>query len=355
MGKLKVGILGYGKMGQVYGDWFKTNPYCEVTAVYNHSMGKREKVSEDIPGALFYNDWEELISNRELDIIGITSATYEKFPQICKAISENKHIICEKPICMDINELNEIKKHIVNTKYNKKFLVASELQLHPVIEAINKLIPGIGKVFHISLDYSMYRDEVKWKHRYEAGGGILRELGQHLIDVVNIWLGEPKRVFGYNMILNPNRQVEDFSTNIIEYMTGAVVCLTTHYYKRSTNTYNGKIYGTNAQIDFCVSSYDTKDAWVKYYDANGMREIPIVIPENIDRIYPGHMDTFKREIDNFVDAVLNAKEIGSRLEDEYRTMQIMCASYESSRTGYPVDLPLNEFSHKKLSECFHIF
>lgn len=352
MSKFKVGILGYGKMGQVYGRWFEANPNCEVSAIYNHSEEKRSKVSKDFPKAFFYTDWQELIRNKEIDIIGICTATYEKYPQICAAISEKKYIMCEKPICMDLDEFYKIKAILDN---EIKFLVASELRLHPVIKTVNRLIPDLGQIFHIALDFSMYREEVKWKHRYEAGGGILRELGQHLLDVANIWLGEPVKVYGNNMIINPNRQVEYFSINMIGYKTGALVRLTNHYYEHGTNTYNGKIYGTDAQIDFCISSYDAKDAWIKYYDRQGMREIPVAIPTVVDDIYPGHMDSFKWEVDGFIDSILKNKKVDNSLDNEELTMQIMCASYESSRNGNQVILPLKEFSRKKINESFHSF
>ncbi len=350
MKALKVGILGYGKMGQVYGRWFQEHPGCEVVAVYNHSEGKREKVKEDIPDAEYYTDWKELIRNPQIDAVGICSATYEKCEQICEAIDAKKHVICEKPICMDLDELEQIKAHYDGSGI--KFLVASELRLHPVIETVTRLIPDIGQIFHISLDYSMYRDEVKWKHKLEAGGGILRELGQHLLDVANGWLGEPRLVFGKNIIINPERQVEDFSMSIVEYQSGALVRLTSHYYEHETNTYNGAVYGSNGQINFRVSSYDPKQAWVKYYDHSGMREISISTPKDIDNIYPGHLDSFKREIDGFVDAITEDRPVANGIHEEERTLQIMCASYASGKSGCQMTLPISGFNRLELLDCY---
>ncbi len=183
----------------------------------------------------------------------------------------------------------------------------------------------------------------------------MRELGQHLLDVANIWLGEPKSVYGINMIINPRREVEDFSETAIRYASGAAVRLTCHYFEHTTNTYNGKIYGSKGQIDFRLSSYDTNAHWIRLYNGEDVKEIPVAVPSFIDEVYPGHMDSFKKEIDGFVGAILQGAPADNSLEEEERTMQAICASYASNRFNKTVALPFAHFSKDALTQCFTRF
>ena len=76
------------------------------------------------------------------------------------------------------------------------------------------------------------------------------------------------------------------------------------------------------------------------------------IRDSIDAVYPGHMDSFKREIDGFISAILDDVRVKNTLENESVTMQIIDASYESTRQKQVVNLPLKGFSAGSLNECF---
>lgn len=352
--KLNVGIIGYGKMGKVYADCFSQNNTCNVSAIYNHSLERKTEVKDEHPSAEYYTNWHELINRKDIDIIGLCSPTNERIYQIREAIYAQKHIICEMPICMDLDELKEIEKLLKSN--DKHFLVASELKFHPVIEKVSSLLENIGSIFFIDMHYSMYNNKIKWKHTYSAGGGILRELGQHLLDVATIWLGTPVRVYGNNQIVLAQREVEDMSIIVVDYASGAVVNLVNNYFDRSSNTYKAMIYGTEGQIYFELSSYDVSQSKIILYkDDKSKERIPFRTPNIIDRIYPGHMDSFKKEIDLFVENILTGNKSKDELVNVKTNMQILSAAYESQRTEQTVTLPMKEFNHNSLRYTYPVF
>ncbi|MEI6100507.1 MAG: Gfo/Idh/MocA family oxidoreductase, partial [Eubacteriales bacterium] len=263
-----------------------------------------------------------------------------------------KHIISEKPLCMDINECKEIASF--KLAYGQKNIVASHPQYHPVIVETGRLLPDIKKIFHMELSFSMYRTEIRWKHLLQSGGGILRELCGHLIDVSNNWLGDVRSVYGCNKIILPGREVEDLTANIIEYKCGASVYLSANYFERKSRTYNGKIFGTGGEIEFTLSSYDPDDSRITLYTDEGQREVSVTIPHEIDSVYPGHLDSFKKQIEHCIDTILYDLKDDSVFA-EMKTMQIIDASYESQRQGRRIDLPLKSFSSSELKECYNYF
>jgi predicted dehydrogenase len=348
--KLKVGVLGYGKMGKVYADWFSNNPNCELAAIYNHSDKRRAEVKADHPSAAFYDDWKTLMAEQSLDIVGICTPTADMMGQIKEAVGHGINIICEKPVTMDLDQLKELDKLLEG--YDKKFHAASELRYHPVFEKVSGLLGGLGKIFLLDINYSMYRDEVKWKHLYASGGGVLRELGQHVLDVVSDWMGEAESVYGQNLVVDPRREVEDVSVNVVKYKNGALLNLVSHYFSRSDHSVRGTVYGTEGQVNFAMSSYDVKDSRVTLYK-NDCKPVVLNVdaPEKIDRIYPGQMDDFGKAIDMFVEDVMKGNN-GNNLGQEYTNTQIIDASYESTGRRQAVELPLEGFSMDRLKEIY---
>ncbi len=351
MKKYNVAIIGYGKMGKVYADCFNKSKRCSIVSIYNHSPKRKEEIKKDFPDAKFYTSWERMLDDEEIDIVGLCSATYERKEQIEKAVSKQMHIICEMPICMDLLELNTIKKIIKHYPY--VFRVASELKYHPVIVKVSDLIKNIGEVLFVNFHYSMFRTEIKWKHLFISGGGILRELGQHLIDVMVMWFGKPKSIYGRNQVIMPGREVEDLSLTVMNYENGLIVNLINNYFDRSSNTYQGTIIGSKGQIYFELSSYDISDSKIIYYDNDeNSNKISFEQPQYIDRVYPGHMDSYLKEINDFLKDVSTTSTYFNDLKNIEINMQIISASYESERTKKLINLPLKEFNYESLKRIY---
>ena len=352
MRTLKIGIIGCGKMGKVHAHWFSRHPNVKIAGFYNRSPEAAKEMAKKYPGTKVFSSWEDLIQSDEVDAIALANPSYEHLNQIKTAIKMRKHVFCEKPLALDIGECEEIMSLLKGT--DCKVLVDFQLIHHPVVKHVNELIKSIGRVIYIDMNYSMYRTEIKWKHRLESGGGVLRELGGHMIDLANLWIGEGSAVTGFNRIYNHAREVEDLSINIIEYSSGTMVKLATHYYDRAKRTYQGSIYGEEGQIDFQFSSYDTADSRITFYGINGKEEISLNVRSDVevDPVYPGFFDCFKQMVDFFVQSIEMNTSLDYLLINEKNTMQILDASYLSQFNSQKISLPLDCHHKPNLKDCF---
>jgi len=348
--KLKVGILGCGKMGEVYSHWFSKNPNCVVKAFYNRTVSKAEKLVNLYENSMVYSSWQELIRNEDIDIIGICTPSHEHLSQFKLALECGKHVLCEKPMADDIVQCKEMIN--IYKKYNKKVMIGFQMQYHPVIGKVNKLIGEIGKIFHIYFKFGMYRPEITWKHKIIEKGGVLKELSSHLFDLSRSWLGELEYITAQNKIIQPGREVEDYSINLMEFKNGASGILISNYFDRDSRVIHGNILGTQGQIKFQFSSYDPLDSKVTLLTDDGKKEIKLNLPKDIDKIYPGHLDSFKKEIDFFIDSILHDKDTTFSCINGMKAIEIVDASYESQRVGEKISLPLKYFDTKNISECF---
>ncbi len=347
-----IGIVGCGKMGRVHAEVFPKNELCRIKGLYNRTKEKAIEIQRSHPDAKVYDSWQELIADKDIDIIAISTPQNQRLEQYTLAIEHGKHVFIEKPLALGLEDFKKTLNLLKNS--NSCFYVDSNLRSHPVIIAVNKVIDKIGEIFHIDIEVSMYREEIKWKHKLSAGGGVIRELGGHMIDQAANWLGEAKSVVGYNKVVLPGREVEDFSVNIIEYKNGATLQLNANYFERNGRLQRGRIFGTKGQIDFTFSSYDVLDSKVTLHIGEDKTPVCIDIPDKsgINSVYPGLMDSFKKEINNFINCIVNRDKASDIILKEWKTSQILSASYESSRLGKKIYLPFEDFDISKLKKCY---
>lgn len=352
---MNIGILGLGKMGSVHAEVFSRNPLCRLYGFYNRTREKAEEFSRKYPGTRVYETWQEMMGDDAIDAVAISTPQYERLQQYRMAVEKGKHLFIEKPMFFSFGDMKETLSLLQDSKVC--FYVDSQIENHPAILAVNRELHKVGRIFHIDMELSMYREEVKWKHKLIAGGGVLRELCGHLVDQAGDWLGEAISVTAVNKIVLPGREVEDYTVNLIEYKSGATLLLSGNYFEHKDRLYRGRILGTKGQLDFTFSSYDPADAKATLFI--GDRKIPVAIelPEaqEINSVYPGHMDSFQKEADRFIKCAAAGENAADTVQKEAKTTQIICASYESSRKNLKIMLPLHEFDEGSLKSCFKVF
>ncbi len=331
MSKLGIGIYGCGKMGRVYADCFSRNPHTQVTAFYNRTLLRAEALAGEYKGSLVKATWQEIIQDPNVDIVGICTPSHEHCQQMVSAVQAGKHVLCEKPMARNADECRQMCK--VAAESSVKVGVGFQMRFHPVVRKVDELLPRIGELFHIDFVFGMYRPEITWRHDSLQGGGVLKELGSHLIDLATHWTGEISAITAQNRIISPPRQVEDYSVNLLEFANGVTGYLSCNYYDRRSRAILGNLIGSEGQISWQFSSYDPDDSCVMLYTDSGKEKVSIDMPNknDIDSVYPGHLDSFYHGIDHFVNCILKDQQPVTGVIEGMKSLEITDASYESSR------------------------
>ena len=135
------------------------------------------------------NDFFQDLSKNPVDYLIICSPNNLHFHQILESIKLDIKVICEKPICINIDDLNFLNE----LDPQKKDLIYSimQLRLHPVASLIHELVRKGGSKKYATVKYVSRRDELykkSWKVKREFSGGILFNLGIHYFDLIlNAW------------------------------------------------------------------------------------------------------------------------------------------------------------------------
>ena len=140
MKKVKIGIIGTGVGIRTHLKGFRTLDNAEVVAIAGSSPARGKEFAEkfDIPVACA--DYKELCNRDDIDIICVTTPNRLHFDMVKYALKSGKHILCEKPLSDDSQEVKELIK--TTKDYNGLTLVDHQLRFNPYIQKIKTLIGG---------------------------------------------------------------------------------------------------------------------------------------------------------------------------------------------------------------------
>ncbi|MBQ9964598.1 MAG: Gfo/Idh/MocA family oxidoreductase [Clostridia bacterium] len=188
-------IICYGNMGSWHAEQInKLIDDLEVVGIYDIAPERCELAKEN--GLKVFESAEELYqSDVELVIVATPNNFHKKYS--IEAMEAGKHVVCEKPACMNCEELEEIYR--VSEKTGKLYTVHQNRRFDVDYAIMREIINRdmLGKLYFLdSRLYSNRGSSGRWRSTYEAGGGTLYDWGIHMIDQVLCLIdSEPEYVY----------------------------------------------------------------------------------------------------------------------------------------------------------------
>ncbi len=364
---MKIGILGFGSMGKTHAYSIANLKYfysplgfeAEVHGICTRNPDKAASLAKQYGVGKVYLSEDEMISDPEIDVIDICTPNIAHYETLKKAIAAGKNIYCEKPLCTTAAEAEEIarmareKGVICAVVFNTRFLL-------PVMRAKELVDDGrIGDVlsFRGAFLHSSSVDPHKpagWKQNRDiCGGGVLFDLGSHIIDMIYYLCGKFESVSGMSQIAYKTRAGMDGSqweTNADEafYMTarlknGACGTISVGKIMHGTNDdHSFEIYGTKGSIKFDLM--EPNFLW--FYDATANDNVKGYTKIECCGRYPapggvfpgvkapigwlrGHVGSMY----NYLSAVSEGRDPSPSFDDAAHIQAVMEAAYLSDRSG----------------------
>jgi predicted dehydrogenase len=195
---VRIGIIGTGFAEKVQ---MPALAHVEGARVVAVAAGRRE--SAERAAAAFgigrvCETWEELVGLDDVDLVVISSPPHTHAPAAIAALSAGKHVLCEKPMALDLAEAGRMVEAAGTA--GRLALVDHELRFNPNRRRARALVAEgyVGRVLHVS---ALYRANIgrrhatfNWWFQTATGGGLLGAVGSHMIDTVRWWLGEIEEV-----------------------------------------------------------------------------------------------------------------------------------------------------------------
>ncbi len=207
--KHRMAFIGYGGMA----GWHHKNvaeraPEFEIVGAYDIDPKRREVAAER--GLRAYESAEEVLSDPEIELIVIACPNNFHADYAIRAMRHGKHVICEKPVTMNSQELEAVMA--VQRETGKCFSIHQNRRWDPDYLSVKGVIREqlIGRPYLIKSHVHGSRGIPDgWRIAPEAGGGMMLDWGVHLIDQILMMVDEDLLTVNCRMHHTHYPQVDD--------------------------------------------------------------------------------------------------------------------------------------------------
>ncbi|WP_086315343.1 myo-inositol 2-dehydrogenase/D-chiro-inositol 1-dehydrogenase [Enterococcus sp. 7F3_DIV0205] len=189
MGKIKVGIVGLGRLGKVHAQNLAENVQgCQLVAACSFVQEELDYAVTELGVQETYKDYETMVKSPTIDAIFIVSPSGFHCEQIQLAMKQGKHVFCEKPIGLDLAEIKETER-VIQSRPDQVFMLGFMRRYDDSYRYAKQLVEAgeLGELTLIrcySIDPSSGMESfVKFAGASDSGG-IFMDMSIHDIDLV---------------------------------------------------------------------------------------------------------------------------------------------------------------------------
>jgi predicted dehydrogenase len=237
MKSINLGLIGLGYIGNTH--LRHSLSLNDATLIGVSDVSKKALTKAKRMGAKnTFLDYHQLLKNRNIDAVIIALPTHLHKSCVFDAIEADKDIFLEKPLARNPEEGSEIVR--LAEKHGKKLMVGYHLRFAlPFHDLKEQLITGslgdiqtaiatfVGSgpmIMHRADGHSPRPVPTWWFDKKLTGGGVLMDLGCHLINLLRWYLGEIADVRGY-LGYRFNLDLEDYATCVARFVSGQVAVI----------------------------------------------------------------------------------------------------------------------------------
>lgn len=325
---MKVGIIGFGKMGMLHGAIINSLPGVEIVAIADTTKLVLKAFHSLLPKMQYYQSYQKMIDNCSMDAVIITTPSFSH-AAIAQYASEHKlDFFIEKPLGVNLEEAEKIYKTVV--KNRTKGMVGFSARFYSSFEKGKRAIESnkLGKILSASAE-NYLSDVMKkgkgWRYNKAiSGGGVVIDYSIHMIDLLHWYFGEVRSLTALTKKIY-SESVEDEAQAKIQFLNGLQATLNSSWsnpnYRKSYMKV--EIVGEKAQLEITDQTYI-------------MTQDGIVVEEySYPDLYDGYFidiggSNFSLQMKAFYDYIANDLPVGSDVKNGLYVQKIVDAIYQSS-------------------------
>ncbi len=344
MAEHKIGIIGFGGMANWHVDTFRETNYtrAEFVGVYDINPEKYELAKKK--GLKIYNSSDEMLSDKELDIILIATSNEVHKDLSVQAMEAGKNVICEKPVTLNSKELEEIIA--VAKRTGKVFTINQNRRTNRDFILMKRNVEAgvIGKPYVIESRVEGSRGmPTGWRTIKRLGGGMMLDWGVHLIDqlmymksqrIVNVFC--TMNSIQYPEVEDNFRLVMTFEDGVearIEVATNNYITHPRWYVLGERGTLQIDNWDCKGKIVRCIDKEDEWSEEIVYTKAGPTKTMAPrseKSTETIDIAEPTDVvDNLTVPYEQLIDKIEGKAELTITAEEALRVMKVMEAAFSS--------------------------
>ena len=190
MKKCQLAVIGYGGMGGWHVQHALDSDVVELAGIYDILPEKRQLAESR--GIHAYGSYEEVLADPRVELLTVAIPNDQHESVCIRALEAGKHVICEKPVMMDVESLQRVIE--VSRRTNRLFTVHQNRRWDVDFLAMKHLqeTGELGEFIRIESRIHGSRGiPSDWRGLKQYGGGMLYDWGVHLIDQILQLFPEP--------------------------------------------------------------------------------------------------------------------------------------------------------------------
>ncbi len=220
--KLKWGVAGCGRFTEhTFIPTMKFLRRSSIHSFFSHNLSRAKGLAEISGSSSYLDNYDEFLKS-DIDCVFIASVNAHHYEQVIKAADAGKNILCEKPLAITSKQAEEMVEAC--RRNNVQLAVNFVHRLHPQVIKAKELIKNqrIGKLVSVNVSFNIdIPPSNNFRFNKElSGGGALRDLGSHMIDLLRYFGGEITEINGYMDNVIYKNDVEDFASALVKFENG---------------------------------------------------------------------------------------------------------------------------------------
>ncbi|MGI8925530.1 MAG: Gfo/Idh/MocA family protein [Tepidiformaceae bacterium] len=336
---LRIGLVGTQFIGNLYLNSLKQVPEAAVVAVASPNTAEAFAGRWGIER--HYKDYRGMIEDCELDAIAIATPNDLHYDICLAAADAGLHVLCEKPLALNLKEADAMVAAC--ERAGVMLMYAENLLFVPMYNRLRELARkgSVGEPFLVKQAQCHGGPYSPWFWDIErAGGGVLLDMGCHSISAV-CWMmgGWPEAVTAtLGRYAHVEKTLGEDPATVLLHFSGGRLGITENSWAMPGGNDQLEVYGPRGRL---TANLERGPAIAMYRAPES--ETALDGSTGAGWQYPLYEEAwqfgFPQELRHFAEVVAGREESRSSGADGRRVLEIICAAYESARTGARVALP----------------
>jgi predicted dehydrogenase len=337
---IKVGIIGCGSITKLrHAPEYKGNPYVDEIIFYDRNLERATGLAKEFGGSVAQTV-EQLFADPSIEVISDCSSNEFHHIYSTQALLSGKHVLCEKPISLTVENANEIIE--AGKKSGKKLMVDHNQRFTRAHQKAKEIIKNeeLGKVLTFRTTFghsgpeqwSVNQSNSTWFFKKERSGfGVAGDLGIHKVDLLHYLLDdEIEAVSAFQGALDKVNE----NGEPIEVCDNIVCSLKTKKGRLGTASFSWTYYGEedNSTIIYCekgiLKIYHSDQYQLEVIHKNGEK-----VHYQLEKIQTNDNQTNSGIIDAFIDCVRLDQEPLVTGNDALSSLKVILGIMEAAEKG----------------------
>ncbi|OTP12077.1 oxidoreductase NAD-binding Rossmann fold protein [Enterococcus sp. 10A9_DIV0425] len=201
MKKFQWGIVGLGSIAHEFAENFSQET-SELAAVASRTLEKAQTFAKHYGIKKAYGNYTDMLQDETIDIIYIAVPNRQHIAHILQALEAGKHVLCEKAITMNKEELDQA----IQLAEKKELVLAEAMTIFnmPLYQQLRSIIDSgkLGALKMIQAPFGSYKEPDPTNRFFnpDLAGGALLDIGTYAVSFARFFLSSQPKVIASRMI-----------------------------------------------------------------------------------------------------------------------------------------------------------